>query len=298
MNTSKYCIIYNPLSQNGMGEAKARELFNKLAAKELVDMTGIESYADFFASRPDEDIIICGGDGTLNRFINDTAELNLTNSFFYYASGSGNDFLRDIDGKLDEIISIDKYIQNLPVCTVNGKDYKFINGVGYGIDGYCCEVGDKLRAEKPGTKINYTSIAIKGLLFHYKPTTATVTVDGVEHKLEKVWIAPTMLGRFYGGGMMPTPAQDRFDPEGKLSLMIFHGTGRLSTLMIFPGIFKGEHVKKEKAITIFTGKEITVEFDSPRALQIDGETLLNIKKYTVKSAIPAEAKEAAEAVNA
>ena len=32
-----------------------------------------------------------------------------------------------------------------------------------------------------------------------------------------------------------------------------------------------------------TGKEVKVEFDSPRALQIDGETVLGVKEYTVKA---------------
>ena len=70
-------ILYNPFSQNGAGEAKAKALAEKISSRECIDMTKIESYADFFASHPDEDIILCGGDGTLNRFINDTAKLEL-----------------------------------------------------------------------------------------------------------------------------------------------------------------------------------------------------------------------------
>lgn len=286
METSNYCIIYNPFSGNGKGEAEAKALCERLGNIELVDMTKIESYADFFASHK-ESIIVCGGDGTLNRFINDTADISFDNSIYYYATGSGNDFLRDIGGAAGEIINIDKHLEKLPVCSVGGKDYKFINGIGFGIDGYCCEVGDKLRLESD-KQINYTGIAIKGLLFHYKPTNATITVDGVEHRFKKVWIAPSMVGRFYGGGMMPTPAQDRFDEEGKLSVMIFHGTGRLGTLMIFPSIFKGEHIKHDKAVTVLTGKEISVEFDEPRSLQVDGETLLGISKYSVKYPVPAK----------
>lgn len=290
MENSNYCIIYNPLSGNGKGEAEAKALCEKLGGVECTDMTQIESYNDFFASHK-EDIIICGGDGTLNRFANDTADLTFNNSIYYYATGTGNDFLRDIDGNAGEMINVDKHLKNLPVCTVNGKDYKFINGIGYGIAGYCCEVGDKLRLEsdKP---INYAGIAIKGMLGKYKPTNATITVDGVEHHFKKVWTAPTMIGKFYGGGIMPTPAQDRFNEDGTLSVMIFHGTGRLRTLMIFPSMFKGEHIKHKKAITILTGKEITVEFDAPRALQVDGETFLGITKHTVKSASTAKIKEA------
>lgn len=293
MANKAYCILFNPLSGNGQGKAAANALSSKVNATECIDMTSIESYENFFASHRDADIIICGGDGTLNRFLNDTADMEISNSISYYASGSGNDFLRDIERQVGEVISIDQYIKDLPVCTINGKDYKFINGIGYGIDGYCCEVGDELR-KKSDKPINYSGIAIKGLLFHYKPTNATVTVDGVEHKFKKVWIAPTMLGRFYGGGIMPTPAQDRLNSEGNISAMVFHGTSRLRTLMIFPSLFKGEHVKHKKCISIFSGKEISVEFDSPRALQVDGETILGVTKYTVCTADKAKVEKKEE----
>ena len=46
----------------------------------------------------DDSIIICGGDGTLNRFVNAIYDLNTDKEILYYAAGSGNDFLRDIDG--------------------------------------------------------------------------------------------------------------------------------------------------------------------------------------------------------
>ena len=283
MEKSNYCIIYNPLSNNKSGANKAKQLCERLGIDTCLDITAIKNYEEFFSTYADKAIIICGGDGTLNRFVNDTANINISNKIFFSPAGTGNDFLRDIEENGEKIIDISEYIKNLPSCTVNGKDYKFINGIGYGIDGYCCEVGDKLRAQASGKPIDYTGIAIKGLLFHYKPTNATVTVDGVTHEFKKVWIAPTMHGRFYGGGMMPTPSQNRLDPEGKLSLMVFHGTGKLRTLMIFPSIFKGEHIKHEKSVTILSGHEITVKFDSPRSLQVDGETILGVSEYSVRS---------------
>ena len=171
---------------------------------------------------------------------------------------------------------------------MNGVEYSFINGVGYGIDGYCCEVGDQIRRETPEKKINYAGIAVKGCLAYYHPTTAYVTVDGKEYVFKKAWIAPAMYGRFYGGGMMAAPAQDRNAEDKSLSVVMFHGSGRLKTLMIFPKIFKGEHVKHEKYVTVLTGKEVSVRFDRPTALQIDGETHLNITEYSarVHSAVP------------
>ncbi len=283
----KYAL-YNPHS--GHGEAK--DIAEGLKREEeitLVAMDSIGDYKEFFSSLDDaEAIIICGGDGTLNRFINDTDGVAAPCPILYMPCGTGNDFALDV-GKREtkEPFVIDEYIKDLPEVTVKGKTYKFINGVGYGIDGYCCEVGDKMK--ESGKQPNYTSIAISGLLFHFKPVNATVIVDGVEHSYKKVWLAPTMLGSHYGGGMVPTPAQDRLDPEHKLSVMLFHGSGKLKTLMIFPSIFKGEHVKKEKHVTVLSGKEITVRFDRPTALQIDGETILGVEEYTAKAYSPVAA---------
>ncbi len=62
--------------------------------------------------------------------------------------------------------------------------------------------------------------------------------------------------------------------------MIFHDSGKLKTLSIFPSIFKGTHVEHKKYVTVLTGKEITVKFDRPTALQIDGETILDVEEYT------------------
>ena len=92
-----------------------------------------------------------------------------------------------------------------------------------------------------------------------------------------------MKGWYYGGGIMPSPAQDRKDPDGKVSVTVFHGSGRLKTLCIFPNLFKGTHVKYTKQISIFTGKDVTVKFSEPRALQVDGETVLGVTEYTVKA---------------
>ena len=68
--------------------------------------------------------------------------------------------------------------------------------------------------------------------------------------------------------------------------MLFHGSGTLRTLTIFPSIFKGEHIKHTKYVEVLTGKNITVRFDRPTPLQIDGETFLNVTEYSA-SADPA-----------
>lgn len=281
-----YIVLYNPLSGNGRGGDAARGIERFLPAGSIVyrDATKLSGFDEAIrALAPGEKPVICGGDGTLNRFINDVDGMELPDEVLYYGTGSGNDFLNDLGRKPEDgPVRINEYIRALPRVEVNGMSRLFLNGVGFGIDGYCCEEGDRIRAssDKP---VNYTNIAIKGLLYAFKPVNAKVTVDGKTMTYEKVWLAPAMNGRCYGGGMFATPGQDRLDPERRVSVLVFRGTGKLRTLMIFPSIFKGEHVKHVKHCTVLKGNSVTVEFDRPTALQIDGETVTNVTKYSVKT---------------
>ncbi len=293
-----YYILYNTLSANKQGLEYSRLLLGNSvpADAQMVDLSTLTGYADFWAGidLENDTVILSGGDGTLNRFINENVGLELPKNLFYFAAGSGNDFKKDVADENMTLIPLHKYIKDLPTVTVNGKTSYFINGIGFGIDGYCCEEGDKQKA-KSDKPVDYTAIAIKGLLFHFKPRNAKVTVDGVTKEYKKVWIAPTMKGRYYGGGMFVTPNQDRFDPQGKVSCCVMHGAGAIPTLIVFPSIFKGEHVKHTKMVDICSGYEITVEFDRPTALQIDGETVLGVTSYTVKTGKLAKTKETAAA---
>ena len=278
--------LYNPLAGNKTCEEQSRRLAEYYKEDELkfLSLSNIDHAAFFSSLNAEDKVVICGGDGTLNRFVNDMRDIRINNEILYYAAGSGNDFLHDLGKEKGEPpFAINQYIKDLPSVTVNGRESLFINAIGYGIDGYCCEVGDELRKRPGGKPVNYSSIAIKGLLYAFKPSNATVIIDGREKHYKKVWIAPTMNGRFYGGGMNAAPEQRRDDPDGKFSVVIWHGSNKLKTLMVFPSIFKGEHVRHRECIDIVRADEVTVRFDKPCALQIDGETVLNVTEYTAKS---------------
>lgn len=233
-------------------------------------------YENFLSNLKEEDaLIIVGGDGTLNHYANITYEKKLQNRVYLYRAGTGNDFLRDIHAE-GNLVLLNDYLEHLPKVKINGKETYFINGIGFGIDGMVCEVADNLKA-KGVTKINYTGIAIKLLLTKYKCPNAKVLVDGKELKYKRVWFASAMNGQYYGGGMMVAPNQNRL--SDKLSFVVMHKSGRLHTLMIFPGIFKGEHLKKKKHCSLIEAKHIEVTFDRPTALQIDGEVVSNVTHY-------------------
>lgn len=281
---AKGYVIYNPLAGKD-SIAENIQLLKMILDEdaEYYDITRITNYAAFLGGMTKEDyLILMGGDGTLNRFVNDTEGICMQPEILYFPTGTGNDFATDTGHRaFGSPYSISEYLKSLPQVEVKGKTYRFLNGVGFGIDGYCCQAGDEQK-KKYGKKVNYAAIAIRGLLFHFQPRNAKITVDRTMYAYEKVWLAPTMLGRYYGGGMIPTPAQDR--ASGKLSVMVFHDVGKLGALWAFPGIFKGTHVNHTKTVAIHLGHEITVEFDRPTPLQIDGETIPNVRTYTVRAA--------------
>lgn len=292
-------VLYNPLANNHHGEQNAQAIRALFPQDEVAftDVTKISDLATYLAAFPaGTRVILSGGDGTLNHFANALGNDIPPIHIDYYPCGSGNDFMRDVADRAENgLICINDYLKNLPVVTVNGRDYRFVNGIGYGIDGYCCEVGDALQA-KSDKPVNYAGIAIKGLLFHFKPANATVTVDGLTKTYRRVWLAPTMNGRYYGGGMNIAPAQDRRNTDGTVSCVVLHRAGKLKTLVVFPSIFKGEHVRHTEMVDIRTGREITVTFDRPCALQIDGETILGVTEYTVRTATAKVTDAAAPAV--
>ncbi len=306
-------ILYNPLANNKRGaeaNSELEKLFKEKEGREalFLDVRKISGFNEFIGNLSDDDeVVLSGGDGTLNHFINDVSDLNIRPKIYLFPDGSGNDFERDVKGFYadtfrktdsfsgvssmkdfsnkdsakteDKLILLNGFLKNLPEVSVNGMKRRFINGIGYGIDGYCCEVGDEMR-EKSDKPVNYALIAIKGLLGKFKPSNAVVTVDGKSKSFKNVWLAPSMLGRFYGGGMMVAPFQDRLNQEKKLTSVVWHSKSKLKTLLAFPSIFKGEHIKRTKMIETFVGHEIKVEFDKPQALQIDGETVKNVLTYT------------------
>lgn len=278
-------LFFNPSAKNGKAAEDLQLIKKTLDGQdvEIYAVTDIDDYVSVIDKIQPEDIVyIVGGDGTLNRFINDSTNLRILGDIFFYSAGTGNDFKHDVDPDNSLYrIRLNDYIRNLPTVTVGGVTYKFINGIGFGIDGYRCEEGDRQRAAGK-QDINYSAIAVKGCLFRFKPYGADITVDGETRHYNKVWLAPTMFGKYYGGGMKIAPEQDRNNPQHTVTSVVIHGTGRLKTLIRFTKIFSGEHTKYTDMVDIRTGHEVRVVFDRPCALQIDGETVRNVTEYTVR----------------
>lgn len=91
----KYSVLMNPRSGNGKG-AMAAEQLKKLMPEdvfEILDVTRVKDYRKFFANLDaDTQVILAGGDGTLNHFVNDTEDIPHGKDIYYFATGSETTF--------------------------------------------------------------------------------------------------------------------------------------------------------------------------------------------------------------
>lgn len=273
-------ILFNPQANNRDITAALEGVRAYAAGPDTVekDLTQVDLREEICALSEKDRVLLLGGDGTIMRLANAMDGITCAVPVYLWKSGTGNDFLRDI-GKNEESepVLLNPYLTGLPHVEVKGNTYLYINGIGFGLDGMVCEVTDKLKAQGV-QKIDYTMESIKLLLGGFKCPSGSVTVDGVTKKYKRIWLASAMYGKYYGGGMRVAPLQVRGGDS--LTCCVWHTTGRLATLMHFPKIFEGTHVKYKKSIDVISGKRITVEFDRPCALQIDGETVSGVTTYT------------------
>ena len=279
----KSYFLFNPLAGKGRAEQFALEVDSENPnATKCYDMTKIDSFPDFLSKlERDDRLIVCGGDGTLNGFINKIEGTDIKNDIFYFPAGSGNDFMKDLNRvQTDGKFKVNEYIKDLPQVTIRGKDFRFINGVGFGIDGVVCGEGDRRRQR--GKKVNYTLLAVKCLL-KFKPVNATITVDGVKKPYKKVWMTTTMKGRFLGGGMMMAPDQERNSEQNEITVFVAHNLSRFRILTLFPSVFAGKHAKYTKYVDLIKCHSIDVEYDAPCTLQMDGEPMYGIRGYSAIS---------------
>ena len=278
-------ILYNPKSNsenNDLNIIPGKEELERRGAKQisLLDV----NVREFIETLTDGDkVYICGGDGTLHHFVNNARGFSFPCPVYVIRSGTGNDFLNDLgQTDPDTLIDVREFISELPEVEVDGEKRLFINGVGMGIDGEVCAEVEEYK-KKTGKKANYTSIALKLLAYKYKRPSATVTVDGVTRRFDEVWMVSAMHGRYFGGGMMISPTQDR--NTGKMSVMVMHGGSRPKILTtVFPKVYKGGHIKHTDIVEIFEGDEVTVSFDIPIGFQADGEVKAEMLTYTARSA--------------
>ncbi len=269
-------ILYNPLSKNSKSNVQTHKLVRQYKTnkvpfrlKSILKIDDIKTYLD--NKKEIDKVILLGGDGTVNRFVNDIVDYNLIQDIMLKPNGSGNDYMRSLVDRDSE----PQFIMQSTYDT--GFKTHFINGTGMGVDGYVGYLVDQ--NVKKGV-LGYFKSTIKALLT-YIPEPLTLTVDGEVTKFEKAYLVTMNNGRYFGGGMKVAPEGNINDEY--LDVVVAHSANKLQLIFIFLTIYIGKHTKFKKYIFNKKGKHIKAEFTTPQITQADGENYYDVTTIEVKS---------------
>lgn len=270
----KILFIINPVSGSGKGTQLIKEI------NEFMEKTEIE-YSIKISNRVGQikelakngclegvsDIIIVGGDGSVHEAINGM-QLRKGIRFGIIPSGTGNDYARLIYKEMNlsyylACIKRGRTVQ-VDIGSVNGL--RFINSCGVGIDSNILKDAEKYKNIAKGSAA-YLLSTVKNLLF-FKAQKIIMTIDQQKITREIILVAISK-GRYFGGGMMITPNAELND--GQFEICVVNKISAVKLLMLFPSIFKGEHIHIKNTVEIFKGKMIKIEtVDKQLYFEVDG----------------------------
>ena len=275
-------LLYNPLSRNGKDEKFIQKVVdhlkkdgNAVVSSNVLAIDDVEVFAA--GCNFDDRIIIVGGDGTINRLANRLYDLDFKQDLFMYQAGTGNDFIRSLKTK-KKVVPIKKYVKKLPKVYYQDTSRYFLNGTGAGLDGYIGHLVNTSRFKK--NKLNYFRHAFEGFA-KFKRIAAEITIDGKTWREEKVWLDSIMNSPYYGGGMKVAPHANREVKD--IHLVVLKDIPKWLLILIFPTIYLGWHLIFKSFVKVYKGKEVSIHFDKPTYLQIDGDVEYPITDVKIKA---------------
>ena len=106
--------LYNPLANNGIRV--------EVPDVQMLDATKLDYSAFFAGLKKEDEVVLIGGDGTVNYLVNHVNFETLENNVYLLSNGTGNDFLHDIEKPAGKEVLLNPYLKGLPTVRVNGLD--------------------------------------------------------------------------------------------------------------------------------------------------------------------------------
>lgn len=95
-------LLYNPKSSKGADKQKIESIKERLIGDVICqNVLEDDKYLEILQKlTKDDDVILVGGDGTLNKFVNKLGGKAPEARVYLYANGTGDDFFKDVSGRL------------------------------------------------------------------------------------------------------------------------------------------------------------------------------------------------------
>lgn len=206
-------------------------------------------------------IMAVGGDGMINRVLNEI--VNTKNILGFIPYGTGNDLYKTALRSLDELTKCD-------IVKINDK--YFINVACFGIDADVANNNDYMKSKYIPKNLKYI-ISLINTFFNYKNRSMKLSINDeiIEDKFATIAVCNAS---FYGNGFMIGPKSSITD--GLLDVYYARNLNKWDMLKLILKMKNGKHENSKHIRKIQTNK-LTIESLNNIKCNIDGELLDNNK---------------------
>jgi YegS/Rv2252/BmrU family lipid kinase len=236
------------------------------------------------------DLVVAGGDGTVNEVLNGIRDLSRV-TFGYIPLGSANDFARGLGLKgepleiLKRILAADQEdIIDIGQVVWPTGSRRFVISAGIGVDAAVCRRALTSRLKKFLNRFHLGGLTYGLLtileLFKTPFLQGKAKVgEGRKLAMPKMIFCAAMNFPCEGGGVPMAPKADPRDH--KLSVCCVYGIPKLVCLLAFVLLLAGKH-QGLKGFDIFDTRELHLQLDQPLVVHADGEDCGDQKELTFR----------------
>lgn len=267
-----YHIIFNPIA----GKKKALKNLRVVEATlqqrgvayevhQSCDVHDAESIARRLTEAGETELVVLGGDGTLNEVLNGLTDPTVC-KIGLVPSGTGNDFAERRGISLDPQKAIDRILDGeaTPVDYIDVSGTRCMNVAGLGID---VDVLERCHRGKMKGKIKYLISLIKSL-FTFKGYRVKIKSEDRE-EIHDVLICAACNGSQFGGGIKICPPAKEDDGQMDVVVVDFI-KGKWKIVKAFFQLMKGRIIQYPLT-TYFRCQSVTFVPETNCPIQLDGE---------------------------
>jgi diacylglycerol kinase (ATP) len=289
---NRWLVIVNPNAGKKKGEKDWPEISALLTAAGFdytAEFTGHRDHAisltQSYIEKGYRNIIVVGGDGTLNEVVNGiflqetvkTTEVTVG----MIMVGTGNDWgrmyrLKDKYEKAVKILKKHRYfIQDAGLVTYQegnrAKERYFVNIAGLGYDALVVQMTNYTKDRGGGGALTYLTNLLKGL-FRYHHDFLDIEIDGQQVYKGRVFSMSVGICKYNGGGMMQLPFAEPDD--GLFDVTVFKNVTKMTVIRHIKKLYSGKFTHLP-FVSTYQGKAVTINSSTQEHsfLETDGESL-------------------------
>lgn len=288
-NKKSWSLILNPHAGGGRGAKDKCEIEQFLKARNIHYDLLISEYpkhAIVLAKNAIESgarqIIVTGGDGTLNEVANGIFQQKVCLPeevvIGMIPVGTGNDWIKtfgipnNYQRAIEKILAGQTLRQDVGKLTFSedGEEHfrYFSNMAGFGFDALAAQKANAMKEKGRTGLLVYLQSLIMAFL-EYKTRKVNITIDGVQLE-DLIFSVSVGIGKFNGGGMMQAP--NAVPNNGIFEVTLIKKIGVWGILTNLAGLYNGSYVKDTRVVC-YKAKDVSISSEKPLTGEVDGESL-------------------------